>query len=89
MDGNNFGAALWAGGKGALLGGLTGGIIGGGSGGFDAVFNKRNFWHGGQLRADVSINIGQADQVGLYDCTYECAEQVDAYYGYNRDLEYF
>ncbi len=89
VDGNNFGAALWAGGKGALLGGLTGGIIGGGSGGFDAVFNKRNFWHGGQLRADVSINIGQADQVGLYDCTYECAEQVDAYYGYNRDLEYF
>jgi hypothetical protein len=89
LDGKNFGQALGQGGIYGLIGGVSGVAIGGLWSGIDAVRDGRNFWHGGRLTTDVSMPIPQGYQNGTYDCNYEVAEQIDAYYGNNRSDTYF
>jgi len=72
-----------------LYGGLSGAALGGIGGGISALRDGRNFWHGGRLTTDVQMQIPQGHQTGQYDCNYEVAEQIDAYYGNNRNDTYF
>jgi RHS repeat-associated protein len=89
VNGQYFGKSLAQGGLYGFMAGASGAIVGGVWGGIDAVRDGRNFWHGGRLMTDVSLPIPQGNQVGLYDCNYEVAEQIDACYGYNRNDVYF
>lgn len=73
-------------GSGGLMAGLTGGI----TDGIIAETQKRNFWHGGKLELDVSLNLPPTFQSGEMDCRYEVFRSNDMYFnGWTDDVASF
>ena len=81
MDGDSLGKSLSKGLLGGLIGGASEGVIGGIISGIVAAKGDRNFWHGGTIELDVSMDLPQLyqDDYSL-DCRRVSCQSYDEYY---------
>jgi RHS repeat-associated protein len=89
LNGKKLGDATVQGLKDGAISALIAGTIGGIGGGMNAVSDGRNFWHGGRLVTDTKLPIMNFKQVGRFDCSYNCAESIEDYYGGSRTWKDF
>ena len=81
FEGEKFGEIMKQGAIGAGIGGLSGGLIGGVAGGIEAAMDGRNFWHGGRVVDQASMDLPKMRQSpDTDDCRYETFRSIDEYY---------
>ncbi|MGN0029212.1 MAG: RHS repeat domain-containing protein [Marinilabiliaceae bacterium] len=80
VDGGGIGRAVGQMHLQGLIDGSAGAVVGGVAGGINAVRDGRNFWHGGRVIREASIDLPRMCQVGELDCRYEVFRSNDKYF---------